>query len=168
MTSVYWAVLKNSNMLSTSHHFDHRFLSNVSWTSLVIFPWAPFGYFLKEWLETSHTSSPWYPCQCVLIGFWEMFSVLTKYANWWRQQHFCNEEPCKVRHQWQHLTHQVITTCIVTHMVWNKFLNRQMEHAKAKSKRRAGKSNNQSIRKKKKIWFLFGLVSWWWRNVKRV
>ena len=26
-----------------------------------------------------------------------------------------NEEPCKIRHQWQHLTHQVITTCIVTH-----------------------------------------------------
>ena len=26
-----------------------------------------------------------------------------------------NEEPCKIRHQWQHLTHQVLTTCIVTH-----------------------------------------------------
>ena len=27
-----------------------------------------------------------------------------------------NEEPCKIRHQWQHLTHQVTTTCIVTSM----------------------------------------------------
>ena len=30
---------------------------------------------------------------------------------------FPNEEPCKIRHQWQHLTHQVITTCIVTRML---------------------------------------------------
>ena len=27
------------------------------------------------------------------------------------------EEPCKIHHQWQHLTHQVKTTCIVTHML---------------------------------------------------
>ena len=28
-----------------------------------------------------------------------------------------NEEPCKIRHQWQHLTHKVLTTCIVTRML---------------------------------------------------
>ena len=28
-----------------------------------------------------------------------------------------NEEPCKIRHQWQHITHQVLTTCIVTRML---------------------------------------------------
>ena len=28
-----------------------------------------------------------------------------------------NEEPCKIRHQWQHLTHNVLTTCIVTRML---------------------------------------------------
>ena len=27
-----------------------------------------------------------------------------------------NEEPCNIRHQWQHLTHQVITTRLVTHL----------------------------------------------------
>ena len=35
-----------------------------------------------------------------------------------------NEEPCKISHQWQHLTHQVLTTCIVTHILWNKFVNK--------------------------------------------
>ena len=30
---------------------------------------------------------------------------------------FSNEEPCKIRHQWQHLTHKVLTTCIVTRML---------------------------------------------------
>ena len=28
---------------------------------------------------------------------------------------YINVEPCKIRHQWQHITHQVITTCIVSH-----------------------------------------------------
>ena len=28
-----------------------------------------------------------------------------------------NEEPCTIRHQWQHLTHKVLTTCIVTRML---------------------------------------------------
>ena len=31
--------------------------------------------------------------------------------------HLHNEEPCKIRHQWQHLTHKVLTTCIVTRML---------------------------------------------------
>ena len=35
-----------------------------------------------------------------------------------------NEEPCKIGHQWQHLTHKVLTTCIVTRMLWNKFVNK--------------------------------------------
>ena len=46
-----------------------------------------------------------------ISAFVVIFSLIFKYSSKW-----ANEEPCKIRHQWQHLTHQVITTCIVTHI----------------------------------------------------
>ena len=54
----------------------------------------------------------------------------------------------------QHLTHQFISTCIVTRSFEINLSIRQPELAKAKSKRRAEKSNSQSIKKKKEDFIL--------------
>ena len=48
--------------------------------------------------------------KCLPIDKYSVFVLLSDLLRF-------NEEPCKIRHQWQHLTHNVLTTCIVTRML---------------------------------------------------
>ena len=68
----------------------------------------------------------------------------------------------EIRHQWQYLTHQFITTCIVTHMLWNTFFkydNWSLQKLNAKEELR---SRTAKVSGRKKL----GFVRWPIRDMR--
>ena len=61
-----------------------------------------------------------------------------------------NDEPCKIRHQWQHITHKVLTTCIVTRMLWIKFVNKATGAYKSKTQKKSWEIEQPKYQEEKK------------------